>query len=323
MARRGLKVLALGAVAVLLVVVGTAALFDTGKYRTVTAYFTAAIGLYPGSDVRVLGVAVGTVDAVHPLGPNVKVTMTIDASAPVPPDATALVITPSLVSDRYVQLAPVATDDRRIPDGAVIPQTRTVVPVELDQLFSSLDRLTTALGPDGANADGALSELVHTSQAYLEGNGADMGRTIRDLGDLARTLNGSQDDLFTTIDGLSRFTAVLAANDRQLRQVNEKLSTVTGFLVDERANFDAALHELAGALGVVQGFVRDNRGLVRSNVDNLVVTTRLLVDQRASLAEALDATPLALSNLLRAYDPATRTIDSRANLNEYSTPGGR
>ncbi|GAA2992396.1 MCE family protein [Actinokineospora diospyrosa] len=323
MTRRLLKFLALGAVSVLLVVVGTAALFDTGRSRTLTAYFAAAVGLYPGSDVRVLGVAIGTVDTVEPLGPNVRVTMTIDAAAPVPPDATALIITPSLVSDRYLQLAPVSTDDRRIADGAVIPQTRTVVPVELDELFASLDGLTTALGPQGANADGALSDLIHTGQAQLDGNGADLGQTIRDLGDLARTLNGSQDDLFGTVDGLARFTAVLAANDRQLRQVNERLSTVTGFLADERANFDAALHELAGALSVVQGFVRDNRGLVKSNVDNLLTTTKVLVDQRAALAEALDATPLALSNLLRAYDPATRTIDGRANLNEYSTPGGR
>ncbi|GLZ42347.1 MCE family protein [Actinokineospora sp. NBRC 105648] len=315
---RLLRAAALTAVAILVLAAGTVALFDKGKTRSVTAYFAAAVGLYPGSDVRVLGVAIGTVDAVEPQGANVKVSMTIDADAPVPPDATALVVTPSLVSDRYVQLAPVAPTGKRIADGAVIPVNRTVVPVELDELFSNLNTLATALGPQGANSNGALTDLIKTSEDYLRGNGADMGQTLRDLGDLARTLNGSQDDLFSTVDGLSKFTAVLAANDKQVREVNDQLSTVTGFLADERANFDAALHELAIALGTVQGFIKDNRGRIKSNVDKLAGTTKLLVDQRASLSEALDATPLALSNLLNAYDPATRTIDGRANLNEYS-----
>ncbi|SDD93005.1 MCE family protein [Actinokineospora iranica] len=315
---RLLRLIALGAVAVMVVAAGTWALVNQGKTRSLTAYFAAAVGLYAGSDVRVLGVAVGTVDSVEPQGPNVKVVMTIDADAPVPENANALVVTPSLVSDRYVQLAPVLTSGKRIADGTVIPLERTVVPVELDELFSSLDRLTTALGPEGANTDGAFSDLIRTTEEYLRGNGADMGQTVRDLGDLARTLNGSQDDLFTTIDSLSKFAALLAANDDKVRQIDDQLSSVTQFLADERATFDAALKDLSVALGAVEGFIKDNRARIKSNVDKLAGTTKLLSDQRASLAEALDTAPLALTNVVNAYDPATHTIDGRANLNEYS-----
>ncbi|MGW5055358.1 MCE family protein [Actinokineospora sp. NPDC004072] len=318
-------------VVVALVVAGTWAIAGRGDVRRVTAYFTAAVGLYPGSDVRVLGVRVGGVDAVTPQGASVRVDMTIDADAPVPADATALVVTPSLVSDRYVQLAPVWTAGQKIADGAVIPVPRTQVPVELDELFASLDRLTTALGPDGANADGALSDLLRTGAEHLGGNGAATGQTIRDLGDLARTLNGSQEDLFATIDGLHKFTEMLADNDAQVREVNEQLAVVTGFLADERAAFDQALTELASALAVVEAFIRDNRALLKSNVAKLTGVTQVLVDQRASLAEALDTVPNALTNLVGAYDPATRTIDGRANLTEFTAlplpatddPGGR
>lgn len=325
--RRG----ALLAVIAILLGAGGYALAAQGQVRKVTAFFAAAVGLYPGSDVRVLGVAVGTVDSVVPQGPSVRVEMTVDADAPIPADANALVVTPSLVSDRYVQLAPVWTAGAKIDDGAVIPVARTQVPVELDELFASLDRLTTALGPDGANADGALSELLKTSAQYLGGNGAATGQTIRDLGDLARTLNGSQDDLFATIEGLQKFTTMLAENDDQVRQVNEQLATVTEFLAAERTSFDQALAELAKALDVVEKFIRDNRGLLKSNVAKLTGVTQVLVDQRASLAESLDAVPNALTNLLGAYDPKTRTIDGRANLTEFAVlplpatddPGGR
>jgi hypothetical protein len=44
----------------------------------------------------------------------------------------------------------------------------------------------------------------------------------------------------------------------------------------------------------------------------------VLVRQRASLAESIDVFPLAASNLLNAYDPRTRTLDGRADLNELS-----
>ena len=325
--RRG----ALPAVIALVLGAGGWAVLGQGAVKKVTAYFAAAVGLYPGSDVRVLGVAVGVVDTVAPQGASVLVEMTVDADAPIPADANAVVVTPSLVSDRYVQLAPVWTAGERIADGAVIPVARTQVPVELDELFSSLDRLTTALGPDGANADGALSELLKTGAEYLGGNGAATGQTIRDLGDLARTLNGSQDDLFATIDGLQKFTTMLAENDDQVREVNEQLATVTRFLADERSSFDQALGELAEALSAVEVFIRDNRALLKSNVEKLTGVTQVLVDQRASLAESLDAVPNALTNLLGAYDPRTRTIDGRANLTEYTMlplpatddPGGR
>ena len=45
--------------------------------KTVTAYFPRTISIYEGSDVRVLGVPVGTIDKVEPEGTRVKVTMTL------------------------------------------------------------------------------------------------------------------------------------------------------------------------------------------------------------------------------------------------------
>ena len=84
-------------------------LFDVGGVH-VTAYFTKTVGVYPGSDIRVLGIKVGTVDAVAPQGDDVRVDLTIDSGIQIPADAQAVVIAPSLVSDRYIQLVP-AYDD--------------------------------------------------------------------------------------------------------------------------------------------------------------------------------------------------------------------
>lgn len=322
MNRTVLRWLAVIGIAAVLITSTTWLILRASKATTVTAYFTAAVGVYPGSDVRVLGVAVGSIESIEPQGQLVRVTMSIDDGVAIPAGASALVVTPSLVSDRYVQLTPVYTGGDRIADGAVIPVTRTMVPVELDQLFASLDRLTTALGPDGANSDGALNELLHSGATTLDGNGAKVGELVRELGKATQTLSGSQEDLFTTVDNIQKFTTMLAANDDQVRRVKTQLDEITGFLAGERDDFAAALAELAQALGTVQSFVRDNRGRIQSNVDKLAGTTQLLVNQRDSLAEALDRAPGALANLLGAYNPQTRSLDTRANLLELLLPGG-
>ncbi|WP_436497891.1 MCE family protein [Actinokineospora sp. HUAS TT18] len=285
--------------------------------KQVTAYFTAAVGVYPGSDVRVLGVKVGTIDAVEPQGQTVRVSMRLDPDIAIPASAKALVVTPSLVSDRYVQLTPAYTAGPMLDGGATIPVTDTAVPVELDELFASLDRLTTALGPDGANKDGALSDLLDSSAKMLDGNGKKLSESIKGLGESTRTLSGSQDDLFATIDSVQKFTTMLHANDALVGKLNDQLAEVSGFLAGEREEFGAAMHELAGALSIVETFIKDNRGRIKTSVEKLQGTAQLLSDQRASLAEALDAAPLALTNLLAAYDPATGTIDGRGNLTEF------
>ena len=155
------------------------------KSKQVTAYFAEAIGVYPGSTVRVLGVPVGTVEAVQPQGTQVKVTMTVNSGVAVPADARAVVVSASVVSDRYVQLTPAYTGGPQLADNAVITVSRTAVPVEVDQIYTSINRLSRALGPNGLNKHGALSELVKTGAANLAGNGASLHAMITQFGALS------------------------------------------------------------------------------------------------------------------------------------------
>ncbi|WP_371483011.1 MCE family protein [Kitasatospora sp. NBC_00315] len=320
MRKRARRPVALGLALVVAVGGATAgALAVTGSGgRHITAWFDHTVGVYAGSDLRILGVKVGTVDEVRPEGSRVRVTMTLDDGIPVPADAGAVVVAPSVVADRYVQLTPAYTAGPRLADHAVIPAERTATPVEVDQLYRSITELSDALGPNGANATGSLSRLLDTGAQNLAGNGKAIGDTIDQLGQATRTLSGHSDDLFATLAALQSFTTMLKENDGKVRSATEELSTVTGFLAADRQDLGAALDQLATALGQVKSFIEDNRSRLRSTVDRLVPITQSLVDQRASLAELLDTAPLAADNLLAAYDPARRTIDGRADLNEIS-----
>lgn len=310
----------IGALVAVLAVVTTAGLwwvFAGDSDRRVTAYFSRAVGVYAGSDVQVLGVRVGSVDSVTPHGDRVEVTFSLDRDVRVAADTNAVVVAPSVVSDRYVQLTGLSRGGPQLGDGAVIPESRTATPVELDELYDSLDTLVSALGPDGANSRGALSELLDTGAANLRGNGKAVNDTVRDFAKAARTLSGSAGDLFATVDQLQSFTSMLAGNDTQVRSVNTQLDQVWRTLSADRDELSDALRTLAGALGGIQDFIRDNRAAIKSNVDKLARTTQLLVDNRESLAEALDVAPLAATNVFNAFDPASQTLQGRAILLEY------
>ena len=118
-----------------------------------------------------LGVQVGAVDKVTPSGTDVVVEMHYDDSIDIPADAQAVIVSPSIVGDRYIQLTPVYESGPKLADGAVLEDQDTGVPLELDQIYSSLDQLNVALGPNGANKNGALSDLLATTADELRWRG--------------------------------------------------------------------------------------------------------------------------------------------------------
>jgi phospholipid/cholesterol/gamma-HCH transport system substrate-binding protein len=292
---------------------------DAGRTH-LTAYFAGTVGLYEGNSVRMLGVEMGTVTKVQPMGNQVKVDLEYDRKVAVPADAQALVVAPSLVSDRYIQLAPAYTGGPKISDGAVIPLSRTQVPLEVDDLYASLSRVSESLGPNGANKNGALSNLLNTAAANVDGNGQALNDTITKLSQAAGTLADNKNDLFATITNLGQFSTTLANSDGQVRKFESQLADVSGFLSDERGNLAATVQQLSTTLASVKDFIDKNHGRVKSNVDKLASVTKVLVDQRSALAEILDVAPVGLGNVVNSYNASSGTLDARANLNELTQP---
>jgi len=286
----------------------------------ITAFFSKTVGVYAGSEVKVLGVGVGRITSVTPQGDRVRVEMTVDDGVEIPAGAQAVVVAPSLVSDRYVQLTPAYEAGPLMKTGTVIPLDRTATPVELDDLTDSVNDLATALGPNGANKNGALSNVLDTAAANLAGNGELFNQTMQQLSQAAATLADSRGDLFATVDNLNTFTTALAESDAQVRDFNDKLADVSGYLADDRDDLGTALSSLSVALTEVQSFIANNKDLITSNVDKLTGVTQALVDQRAAIAEILDVAPLAMSNFLNTYDAASASFAIRGNLNELTYP---
>lgn len=308
----GTVVLAVAAVTAVFVLTG-------GSDRKLTAYFSSGVGVYKGTPVKILGIQVGSVTGVKPLGGSVRVEMTYNDKYRLPANASAHLVANSLVSDRYVQLD-VYKGGPQLPDGGTIPVERTESPAELDDIYSALNQLSVALGPNGANKNGALSALVDVSAANLKGNGKALADSVRNLSQAVTTLSNGRGDLFQTVTNLRHFNDALNQSDAQVRHIQTMLAQVTGDLAAERGDLGAALHNLTIALHDVAIFVKANAGQFHTDIVGLEQITGILVKEKAALNEALVAGPVALSNLTHGYQEDTGTLGTRSNLANLTDP---
>lgn len=309
------KILA-AAVAVLLV--GALLLAVTGRdgKNYVTVDFPQTNSLYEGSDVKILGVAVGRVETLTPRGEVVRARLSYEGDVSLPADVKAVIVSPAIVGDRFVQLAPAYGGGDALEDNAFLPVDRTAVPVELDTIYQSLDDLSVALGPEGANKDGALSRLLDDTATQLDGQGAQLNTTLTNFGKLSTTLSNNKDELFGSLREVRDFVELLNRNDDAVRAFNDSTARVSTVLEGERQDLEATLRQLSLALVDVNELVTDNRGALRENVTNLRELTEVLANRSDQLEEAAVAAPTALANFALAYNPQTGTLDVRASLDQ-------
>lgn len=147
---------------------GVYVLSSTGNKRTIVGYFTSAVGLYPGDQVRVLGVPVGEIDMIEPRSSDVKITMSVSKDVKVPVDVQAVIMSPNLVAARFIQLTPVYTGGAVLPDNGRIDLDRTAVPVEWDEVKEGLTRLAADLSPAAGELQGPLGAAINQAADTLE-----------------------------------------------------------------------------------------------------------------------------------------------------------
>lgn len=133
---------------------GTYVVWPRVSNYTVVGYFSSAAGLYPGDEVRIVGVPVGLIESISPQADAVKITMRIQHDVKLPADARAVMLAPNLVSARFIQITPAYRQGPAMTDGDTIELGRTAVPVEWDDVKTELTRLSQTLGPSAGQVQG-------------------------------------------------------------------------------------------------------------------------------------------------------------------------
>lgn len=311
MSHRTLRRIVSAALAVILVaavtVVATPWWKGVSRYSFV-AYFANTNGLYVGDEVRVLGVAVGTVDRIEPRPADAKVTFSVDRDVPLPAEVQAAILSPSLVSARAIQLVPAYTGGPTLSAGAAIPQSRTAVPVEWDDFRQQLEKLTDSLQPSTPGGPSPVGEFINTAAANLRGQGDTARETVIKLSQAASALGDHSTDIFSTVRNLQLLVSALSSSADLLGAFNDNLAQVSTVLSNTPDEVAAATLGLSAAVSDLRGFVADNREGIGTTVDRLNSITTALNDRQGDIKQVLHIAPTVFQNFMNIYQPAQSAV---------------
>ncbi|MEH3133622.1 MAG: MCE family protein [Mycolicibacterium neoaurum] len=292
------------------------------KPTTITAYFPTATAIYPGDEVRVSGVKVGSIKAIDPEGQQTKMTLAIDPGVSVPAQAKAIIVAPNLVAARFVQLTPPFRDgdSDAMTDGAVIPRERTAIPVEWDQVKTQLERLATELGPQSGVDGTSVSRFIDSAANAMDGNGAKLRETLSQLSGVARVMANGSGDIVDTIKNLHVFVDAIRGSSEQIVMFENRLATLTSVVNDSRSSLDSMLNDLSVAIDDVQRFVAGSRNETTEQVTRLSNVMQNLVDSRMAIENILHITPTAIANTLNIRNVSTGTPVGAFAFTNFSNP---
>lgn len=311
-------------VALSLLLVGGAALVIRDTFlapKKIIAYFTTVTGTYPGDEVRVSGVKVGTITSMQPEGTQTKVTLAVDHDVPVPVGAKAVIVAQNLVAARYVELAPAyRTSGPTMPDGAVIPVDRTAVPVEWDEVKAQLMRLATDLGPKSQMSTTSIGRFIDSAANALHGNSDKLRQMLAQLSGAGRILADGSGNIVDIVKNLQTFVTALRDSNTQIVQFENRLATLSSVVDDSESNLDAALKDLSIAVSDVQRFVAGSRNQAAEQIQRLGNVTQNLVDHQKDLEQVLHVSPTAFSNFYNIYNPNSGELSGAFVFSNFENP---
>lgn len=249
------------------------------------AVFSNTSQLRKGSPVRIAGVDVGKVVGIKKgVGQTAEVRLEFkDSGLPIHRDAT-LRVRPRLFLEGgfYIELRPGSPSAPDLPDNGTIPLGQTTVPVQFDQILTSLNRPTrrslqrTITNLAEGTDNGAAKAFGDAARPFVP--------ALRDTAQVAQAARGIEThDVSNVISSLSMITGTLAANDQALGQMITALNLTSGALASEQAN--------------VRASVRGIDKLTRTATPSLVAIDRALPSVKRfadALRPSLPQTPATL-----------------------------
>jgi phospholipid/cholesterol/gamma-HCH transport system substrate-binding protein len=320
-------------------------LFGAGSDSyTVKARFINASQLVNGNQVKTGGVPVGSVKDIRITADGqAEVTFDVDSNhAPLRRGTSASIRQLSLsgIANRYIDLQLGPQRGAPIPDGGTIGVDHTGTPVDLDQLFNTLDpptrkalqgfikgsaRQFAGRGEQARRGLLYLSPALSTSKrlfAELTNDNPALERFLVDSSKLVTTLASRRDELTALVENLGSTTRALSNQKLALAQSLERLPPFMRRANTTFVNLRAALNDvdplvaaakpvarrLGPFLTQARGFARD----ARPTIGDLRLAVRR-PGQANDFTDLLRTTPalaeIAMAKKRRTLAPGGRKVD--------------
>ncbi|MFF4562154.1 MCE family protein [Streptomyces sp. NPDC001435] len=245
--------------------------------------------LDPRADVKLRGLLVGEVRAVHADGTKATLDIALKPEyvAYIPSDVHARLLPKTLFGEKYVDLvAPVHSSARPIHAGDVITQDRTRVGIELQQLMNDLLPLLRTVQP------GKLNATLSAFATALEGRGDRIGDNLMRVEDYLHRLNPHLPSLTEDFARLADVAGVYGDAAPDLMEILRNTVTTSRTLVEQRGRLASALTTTATAAGTTEDFLD-------ANGDRLITLGRVSRPTLELFARYSPEYPCLLAGLVR------------------------
>jgi phospholipid/cholesterol/gamma-HCH transport system substrate-binding protein len=267
------------AVVVAAVVIVAILLFSGGSDYTVKVQFENAGQLVKGNQVQVGGRPIGTVKDIRLTDDGMaEIEIAIDELKPLHEGTTAVIRSTSLsgIANRFVSLDLGPNNAPEIESGGLIRPDKTTSPVDLDQLFNTLDEPTRK----------GLQDIIQGSAAQYDGKSKEANESIR------------------------YFNPALSSSSRLLRElvrdqpVFEAFVTDTADVVTDLAERRSDLSQLVGNANATASAIGSENAALARALDLLPDTMREANTTFVNLRSTLDD----LDVLVDESKPATKEL---------------
>lgn len=222
---------------------------------------TLGNALLEGSDVKLNGVPVGTVDKIEPRDGGATLTLALqpDVLDDLSTTTTARLLPKTLFGERYVALMVPSTAGKRgdtLEAGDTIAQDASSAAVELEEVFDQLLPVLQAIQPDKLSA--MLGELA----LMLRGNGDDIGTTMVAWGDYLHKLNPLAPQMMDDLESFGRVAETYAVAAPDLIDALDSMTTTSATLVDQRTEVNDLFANVIVAADDAREFVAANQSTI-------------------------------------------------------------
>lgn len=277
-----------------------------GGSTHLTADFRNVAGLFVGNPVMVLGLQVGKVDTITPRGRLVEVHMSVDHDVRLPNSVMAVLVSPSVVTDRHIELTPVYTGGPALPDNTHLSADRTTTPIELDSVLHTIDDFAAALQPSQTSGEGPLSgSLLYR---VVDGQGNKIRDTLQALSSALKVGVDNKDAISAIIVQLDQLTKLLADNDAEVRDFGGTATRLSQLLADQAPGLQATLAQLDDFVSNTSSVFGQYQNQLADSLTGLTQVTQQLRANAAGITEIVDVAPLLMQNLDRSVDRQRRLL---------------
>ncbi|WP_370249161.1 MCE family protein [Nocardioides sp.] len=285
------------ATGVLVILIGNLNFASTRSYKAV---FTDATGVFPGDDVRIAGVKVGSVQDIEIVDAEADsavkqamITFSVQEGTTLDRASQVAIRYRNLVGQRYLSVTQGIGDTDVLPADATIPVSQTQPALDLTVLFDGFKPLFEALSPDD------LNKLSFEVVQVFQGEGGTLESLLSSTASVTSTLADRDAVIGQLLDNLNVVLERIGDRDEELSALIISFKNLVSGLKDDREAILDSFDQITDLSVQTADLVKNIRAPFVRDIAQLRRLARNLDQGKAEIDRALQVLPIKLEKVGR------------------------